>query len=395
MGWKTTLGDYVTAGTEPRGKYSQCLAAEKDHLPNLDGLRTLAAFTVVLGHCHAVSAFPIHADSSLQWLKRLLFEQAALGVQFFFVLSGFLITRIVLREQGQEKGFDIRLFWLRRVLRIWPVYFLVAALGGLAAATGWTDFAMPNNQWPLILTFLENFDLLHLIQQGLPYGRIVSVLWSVSIEEQFYLVYPLLLILVPRRLYPPVFLAILAAALRFKLVHISGPAIGFHTFSQVYELGIGCFLGALFPNRPRWCNTVPRLVLLMPYLFCLLQIVQPQWPTIPFSLPWLFGLVVLDQAYCEQSWLQSRRIPLINSLGKLTYGIYCYHMIFVLAVFNLMKLLGVLPHTIPTFALFVGSVGLLTVSFSLASYRWLESPCLKLKNRLRPQIWSEQRRSQE
>ncbi len=162
------------------------MSAPKDHLPNLDGLRTLAAFTVVFGHCHAVCAFPIGPDSSLQGIKHLLFEQAVRGVEFFFVLSGFLITRIVLREQSGPKGFNLRLFWMRRILRIWPVYFLVSALGGCAAATGWPAVAMPHNQWALILTFLDNFDLLYLIEQGLSYGLIVSVLWSVSIEEQWW-----------------------------------------------------------------------------------------------------------------------------------------------------------------------------------------------------------------
>lgn len=354
----------------------------KEHLPNLDGLRTLAALTVVLGHCNAISAFPIQPDSSLQGLKHFLFGQAVLGVQFFFVLSGFLITRIVLREQDQNNGFDIRLFWLRRILRIWPVYFLVAALAGLGAAFGWPALAMPHNQWPLILTFLENFDLLHLLEQGLPYGMIVSVLWSVSIEEQFYLVYPILLLLVPRRFYLPVFLAIVLASLRFKMLHEGGPGAGFHTLSQTYELAIGCLLAVLWPTPPPWSKTISPWLLLLPYILCLIQIVFPSW-SIPYSLPWLFGLIVVDQAFCAQSWLQTRRIPLINPLGKVTYGIYCYHMIFALLIFHLMQARGTPPHTMASFALYLGTVSSLVIAFSLASYRWIERPCLRLKDRLR------------
>ena len=361
------------------------MAAEQEHLPNLDGLRTLAAFTVVFGHCQAVCAFPIGPDSSLQWLKRLLFEQAALGVQFFFVLSGFLITRIVLREQRREKGFDLRLFWLRRVLRIWPVYFLVVALGGLAAATGWAAVAMPYNQWGLLLTFLENFDLLHLLKQGLPYGHIFSVLWSVSIEEQFYLIYPILLMLVPRRFYLMLFSSIILASLRYKVLHSAGPEVGFHTFSQCYELAIGCLLALLTPQPPKWCTSLSPWFLLVPYGLALGQILRPEWPWIPYSLPWLFGLIVLDQAFCQRSWLQTRRIPLVNWLGKFTYGIYSYHMVFALLVFHLMELQGTKPHTLVTYVFYVTAVSLCAVCFSLASYRWLERPCLRLKDRLRPQ----------
>lgn len=328
-----------------------------------------------------MSAFPIRPDSGLQWLRSLFFEQAALGVQFFFVLSGFLITRIVLKEQSQDKGFDIRLFWVRRILRIWPVYCVVVALGSLLAAMGNPDFAMAHNRWALMLTFLENFDLMRLLQQNLPYGHIVSVLWSVSIEEQFYLVFPILLILVPRRFYAPVFLAIVAASLRFKIVQGGVPAIGFHTFYQVYELGIGCLLAVLFPRCPGWTSSIPAWLLMTPYLLSLALVLQP---TVPFLLPWFFGLIVMDQAYCQQSWLQTRRIPLINSLGKMTYGIYCYHMIFALGVFNLMRLQGTMPHTLASFAFYVGTVSLMTVGFSAASYRWLERPCLRLKERMRP-----------
>lgn len=356
------------------------MSAAKDHLPNLDGLRTLAAFTVVFGHCHAVCAFPINPDSSLQGLKHLLFDQAVRGVEFFFVLSGFLITRIVLREQDGPAGFQLRLFWMRRILRIWPVYFLVTAVGGLAAATGWPAVAMPHNQWALILTFLENFDLLQLIQQGLPYGLIVSVLWSVSIEEQFYLFYPLLLVLVPRRFYLPLFLAIVLASLRFKML-ASGPAVGFHTFSRCYELGIGCVLALLWPRPPEWAGKIPSWLSLLPYGLCLLLVLGPGSP---YWLPWLFAWIVFDQAYCQRSWLQTRRVPLLNALGKITYGIYSYHVIFALAVYHAMRWHGIPPHTLGTFAFYVAAVSLLVVGFSLASYRWMERPLLRWKERMRP-----------
>lgn len=349
------------------------MSAAKDHLPNLDGLRTLAAFTVVFGHCHAICAFPIGPDSSLQWFKHLLFEQGVRGVEFFFVLSGFLITRIVLREQTSEGGFHLKLFWLRRILRIWPVYFLVAAIGGMAGLI-WPALAMPHNRWLLILTFLENFDLLHLIQQGLSYGLIVSVLWSVSIEEQFYLFYPILLVMVSRRFYLPLFVAIVAASLRFKMLQ-SGP--DFHTLSRCYELGIGCLLAVLWPGQPAWFRKIPPWLLLLPYGLCFL------WSNNPALLPWLFGLIVLDQAYCERSWLQTRRFPLLNKLGKITYGIYSYHIIFALAVYHGMRWQGTPPHTLATFAFYVGAVSLLVVGFSFASYRWLEQPCLRLKERMR------------
>ena len=347
------------------------------HLPNLDGLRTLAAFSVVVTHCNAFAAIDADQFWGGDWTKQVLFGQARLGVQFFFVLSGFLITTIAL----QEAKIDIRRFWLRRILRIWPVYFLVVAVGFLASLTPWPIYAMDNNNWALLLCFLENFDIIPLFRDNIPFGYIVSVLWSVSIEEQFYFIYPILLALLPRRFYLPFFSLIVAGALCYRLHPAVEPfSKQFGSLAACYELGLGCLLAMAFRPIPR--PTLPRPLLLVPYALLLASILwNHQSATLDLGRPLLFCMILFDQAFCPQSWLQTRFIPGLNSLGKITYGIYAYHIGLAILINQIMASYSKAPRTVPLFLLYLLLVSLCTVAISSLSYRFMERPLMGLAPR--------------
>lgn len=344
------------------------------HLPNLDGLRTLAALSVVFTHCNAFAAIDADQFWGGDWTKQVLFGQGRLGVQFFFVLSGFLISTIAL----QKEKIDIRHFWLRRIVRIWPVYFLVVSVGYLAWLTPWPIYSMDNNRWPLLLCFLENFDLISLLRDNLPYGYIVSVLWSVSIEEQFYFIYPILLALLPRRLYLPFFSLVVVGAVCFRL----HPGVGtfdkqFHSLAACYELGLGCLLAMTLRPIPR--PSIPAAILLVPYLLLLASIFWNQQSVmVDLGRPWLFCFILFDQAFCPQSWLQTRFLPGINSLGKITYGIYAYHIGLAILINQVMASYGKAPRTLPLFLLYLVLVSLCSVSISYSSYRFMERPLMGL-----------------
>lgn len=345
------------------------------HLPNLDGLRTLAALLVFLQHCNH---FPIYAGAPyfvVGWLQQLCFNQAHLGVQFFFVLSGFLITRIVL-AQRENGSFRLLHFWMRRIFRIWPVYFLVCLLGALLALSGWPNYAMPNNHWPLLLAFLENYDLKQMLAAGQTQGYVVSVLWSVSIEEQFYLVYPLLLLLLPARFYRAFFLGILLLAGGYK-VYVGPDSLDgqFQTLSACYELGFGCLL-ATMPG-----SVLPRKWAGLAYLALLLTLLAPRQviltAIIALVRPLLFCVILVDQAFCPESKLQTQKIPGLNWMGKLTYGFYSYHVIFVILVHGLLLQHHLEPRSFGPYMLYVLTAGLLAAGASYVSYRWMERPLLQ------------------
>ena len=149
-----------------------------------DGLRALAVALVLAGH--GVDAYlPQHASSL--WLAPMV--NASLGVRLFFVLSGFLITSLLLREQQRRGGIDWRAFVLRRSLRIWPalyayllVMLLLSQFGVLAISTG---------QFFAAATFSWNYAALW-VREGTSQGAwFLGHLWTLALEQQFYLAWPL------------------------------------------------------------------------------------------------------------------------------------------------------------------------------------------------------------
>ena len=171
--------------------------------PELDGLRFYAFLGVFV--CHALpldTAFYHSLHLPMPWLWGAIAVSGASGVDLFFALSAFLITSLLLRERQETGEISLRLFYIRRILRIWPLYFLVIAMGVLLAHTARTrnhlwyyDQSLPWYYVAGYLLFVGNwvyaaFGTTH---------SICAPLWTVSIEEQFYLVWPAVMKLLKRR----------------------------------------------------------------------------------------------------------------------------------------------------------------------------------------------------
>jgi peptidoglycan/LPS O-acetylase OafA/YrhL len=348
----------------------------KDHLPNLDGTRTIAATLVLLQHANffpTIDGAPYFCSGPL---AHMLFGNADTAVKFFFVLSGFLITRLVLKQMYSQQGFSLTRFWLRRVLRIWPVYYLVVILGIVMAQTGEPLFSMKYNSYPLLFCFLENFDVIQIFTHRHQPAYIPSILWSVSIEEQFYLLYPVVLLIVPRRAYTGLFAVIVLGAGYFRYFSQNE----FHTISAFYELGLGCLLAQLVHRRkPKQLHPVIHL---LPYLLLIglqFPLLDPRWASL--LRPILFACILYDQAFCPSSLLQTRFVPGLNGLGKITYGLYSYHMIVVTLVYFFMKAYGTLPDGPLSFVLYLLGILGISIGLSWLSYHYYETPLLALSNR--------------
>ncbi|MBS2039372.1 acyltransferase [bacterium] len=336
-------------------------------------MRTIAATLVLLGHAEHFLGAVGGPYRPTGWIQTCLFEQGFQAVQFFFVLSGYLITRLVFIQMDLPGGFSLRSFWLRRVARIWPVYYMVVATAALLAWRAGPFFGMPNNNWALLLGFLENFDLMRLLKANQFQGLVVSVLWSVSIEEQFYLVYPVFLMLIPRRLRGHFLIVVVLVAGFIKQRNLVDV---FHTLSACYELGLGCLLAWLLHGREP--ATFPAPLCWLPYLLLFL----PFAPEVKSLLrPLLFAAIICDQAFCQRSWVQTRFIPGLNPLGKLTYGLYSYHMVVVMLVCRFIQTRGHAPQGPLGFCFYLFLVWSLSVGLSWLSYRWMERPLLKLAPR--------------
>jgi peptidoglycan/LPS O-acetylase OafA/YrhL len=363
-------------------------ASRPTYLPNLDGLRTLAALAVFATHVGYCVTFPSGDSLLLNGFKIAFLHNSRLGVRFFFVLSGFLITRIILHAETSPEGFSLKQFYLKRVLRIWPVYYMTVFIGFLGTLTGIAYLHMQNNNWPLLLAFAENFDLIAL--DGTERGALVSVLWSVSIEEQFYLVYPLLLLALPARWRSTGALAFFGLSLWYRwfcgVFSVRGLV---HTLSAAGDLALGCLLAIELRQRPALQARVARLpgwVSWLPYGLVLatiaLQHQFPRWGEMQLLLCSLqsaaFAAILLDQAFRAQSPLNLSRAPWLNRLGKYTYGFYCYHLACIFALRILCANYRDLNQlSFLEFGLFFVVAWLLAQTVSYLSYRFYELPFLR------------------
>ena len=226
---------------------------ERLYLPELDGLRFVAFLMVFLFH----QGMPYGVVTYLfgKTVARSFHENGWTGVQLFFILSGYLITTLLLREEAMYGRVDLKSFWIRRILRIWPLFYLTVALsflvipafdGGLFTTGG---FAYLRKHLPWFLIFGGNWSM---AIQGPVATDAQSILWSVCVEEQFYLLVPLIVVFVPRRLRIPLVMITIAVSVGYRSSLARANAnqlmIQFNTFAQFDTLLSGVLLAAL-PGR--------------------------------------------------------------------------------------------------------------------------------------------------
>ena len=163
------------------------------YFPNLNGVRTIAALMVFVGHVELNKSY-FGLTNNFQSVKRL----GELGVSLFFVLSGFLITYLLLREKDEYGKINIKFFYLRRVLRIWPLYYLVVLLS-LFVLPNLSIFQMPyfhldleTNYQFFMVCFMFVFFLPNVLI-NLKLVPFATQTWSIGTEEQFYLAWPILI----------------------------------------------------------------------------------------------------------------------------------------------------------------------------------------------------------
>lgn len=290
------------------------------HIAELDGLRGIAVLMVLLLHT-----------------RPGLFYWGWAGVDLFFVLSGFLITRILLDNCGQPGM--LWSFYGRRILRIWPVYYLTLALTAclhtLAGVPGTNiENSVPTGHW-LGLVFLQNTEH-YFGQPELPYLWYFRHSWSVAVEEQFYLVWPLLLVgfaVRPGRLIALGIMALCAALVaRFYDVFI------YLLLTRVDGLVLGATVAFAVAGPRPWLHRLSRrhfavagaigVSLVLPYLW----LARSPAELIHLRAAAISGFVLLFAvALCAvlrnlgQGWLAWLRCRPLRWVGRISYGLYMYH----------------------------------------------------------------------
>lgn len=363
------------------------------YFKNLDGLRTICFLMVFFFHSFTSKNQEVLDSDTYKTIKVGLFANGNLGVNFFFVLSGFLITYLLIIEKQTSSTINIVHFWLRRLLRIWPLYFFCVFLGFflfpmIKSYLGQT----PQETAHLInyLTFTSNFDF---IAYGRPDASILGVLWSVAIEEQFYFIWPLLLILIPIRHYWLLFISLIAISLVYRITHNEYYHIEFHTLSCMNDLVIGSF-GAWTILRYKSLEArllkTPNLLQIIPYtLFTIHFFVRDEllnWneSLIPYERIFsslIILWVILDQVINTNGIFRLTRFRLLTTSGKYTYGMYCLHFLAILITITITK--SLLHKDDFLIVLLVEPIFSLILTYFIAqiSYHYFESYFLKLKTK--------------
>lgn len=150
---------------------------QRGDIPSLHGLRAISIFLVLAGHANPGIKHSLASSVGI--------DSANLGVRVFFVISGFLITSLLLKERSRPGGISLRLFYIRRALRILPAFFLFIGCVAFLSLFGITR--IPAWSWLYVLTYTVNFAPFP------PFPWVLIHLWSLSVEEQFYLLWPLVM----------------------------------------------------------------------------------------------------------------------------------------------------------------------------------------------------------
>lgn len=368
------------------------MATGKLHFRGLDSLRFLAALFVVVGH------IPLNQASvglpHPSW--GALFFRGAPAVAFFFSLSGFLITYLLLEERRRTGGIAVRSFYLRRVCRIWPLYFAVVFFGlffynallPMAGIRYEVAYSVP------LALLLYTVFLPNLMNSLYTVGGILNPLWSIGIEEQFYLGWAPAMKRVRERVPVLCWTVLLASVLLVCLNHWN--VFGVHEWKNfVGQLkfhfmaaGALCawwlhrrrerFLALpVFASRP--LQIILFLILADYYLLNLAGWSGLAEEAVQLLLyPWLIVSVAANPRNVIR--LENRAF---DYLGTISYGIYMLHMIAVYATSALFKALPAWwggQIWLYCIAYYVVALGL-TFLLAHLSYRWLELPFLRLKER--------------
>jgi peptidoglycan/LPS O-acetylase OafA/YrhL len=220
----------------------------RGQIPSLDGMRAISILLVVAAHAAGTRGFP-----QFPFLG-VIAREGGVGVEVFFVISGFLITTLMLREVARTGGVHIGGFYYRRVLRILPAYACLLAVVAALQLLGAVQVA--GRDWLAALTYTMNF---------LPVrGKELGHVWSLSIEEHFYLIWPLLMAFAGEKVGRRAAAAclVLCPAIRWAVMlafPAYSPMTSEWTFTRIDTIAAGCLL-ALLAWDPAWRKWLDRLV---------------------------------------------------------------------------------------------------------------------------------------
>lgn len=320
------------------------------------------------------------------------------AVGFFFVLSGFLITFLLLRELDIKEKIEIKTFYLKRIFRIWPLYFGVVIFGLV-----FYNYILPSiglsykgdyellDVIPLYVFFLPNlaYSIYHV-------GGILSVTWSIGIEEQFYLFWaPLFNIFKSKIFYLIcgfyIFWAFFQICTSTGLFTTDKQLVRFLETMQFHSMAVGgigayyCFYHkkvvlslTLFQSK-----IIRIFILSLILIYFLITDFGFSHGLVVQILPWFFLWLIIEVSINPATILSLEK-PILNKLGEVSYGVYMFHFIVIYLMSYLFNLVDIQHHVnyIVFLSTYFIAIFIVTLFFAFVSFNYVERPFMNLGKKL-------------
>jgi len=375
------------------------MSEKRIYFNNFDALRFIAAIVIVFAHAvegwidwfesdHIIDSFtdPVtHLESTFGHHAMIFIKNLGIGVDLFFVLSGFLITYLLVQEKQRFGKISIPNFFLRRTFRIWPVFYLLIALAPFIVH--WTQQTyQPDYLWNAL--FLGNFATIRDGQFLMPFAHF----WSICVEEHFYIFWPFVVAFVPWKRLPAVMIAIVLLSIGFRgYMYYNGDVPGLHmylnTISRIDVLIFGAMLGYFYAQKPftftlpiwlRWTLFLALVTLLcFTPIYAFNNVFEAMFKK--YMYVGIIILLLLDFQFGTNRKWRPFANPVFSYLGKCSYGIYMYSNILItIIVIQIMW-----RFQLNNMWLFLFFNFALTIGISIISFAFFEKRIVKWSHRFR------------
>jgi len=370
----------------------------KVYFPGLHGLRFFAAMMVVFSHVELMKDY--HGYANLYSSSMAVYESGRLGVTLFFVLSGFLISYLLLKENEVAGSIAVQKFYGRRILRIWPLYYLLVILT-FVVIPRLSFFAVPKYTAALPVNFRYTFPLYLLLLPQVALSVFNPVpfaepLWSIGVEEQFYLLWPVLMKYVKRFLGLTIVIIVGAVALRQLIFFIAEAnrasaslkywnyLLNYLYFTRIECMAVGGLGAWLVFNQQRKILQVmfhPAFQLLLYAATIFLIVTERNKPAYNYLLYAIcFCLIIINVAANRKSLIRIENRWFVF-LGNISFSIYMFHELVIKSVMEILVRWGgtVFNDGLSNVILYAASI-LFTLMVSSIAYYFFERPFLRLKS---------------
>jgi len=352
-------------------------SGDLNKLSGINGLRAISILIVIACHLNEKYSLFYKNFSGFSWKQPFaqILTDGQFGVNVFFVISGFLITYLLLIEESTYKTISIKNFFIRRTLRIFPAYFFLLFFYLILQIFGWIQISPAS--WISSLTYTKYFNY--------KLDWYTAHAWSLSVEEQFYLIWPFVFLL-GNRVRKKVILWVIILVPFFRIYLASPDALINHLsfFGRIDSIGTGCLFALYREEILTWIKPKKTILLLISLLLIIsvryLPNIFHKFPNLPEFPITLWGntwgtisnfaiaiILMISISQTKGFGFHFLNNPLMEQIGLYSYSIYLWQQFF-------LNNTGLLINKVPYNLVFI-------LAFALASYYLIEKPFLSLKSK--------------